>query len=130
MKKYSLIIREMLTDGIMGGVFIICGISGIFKPVSLFSVIIVTLVFLAEVISIIFRLKNKFDVWDETARLHYADARRITLNTLVLFLHIMAIVTIAFRITISINAYHIMILCGFVQLMLFTTFAIIEKRDA
>lgn len=130
MKKYSLIVREMLTDGIMGFVFMICGISGLFKPISLFSVIIVTLVFIAEVFAIIFRLKNKFDVWDETAKSHYAEARRTTLNILVISLHVMVILGLLFKTNISINAFHIMALCGFIQLLLFTSFAVIEKRDA
>ena len=129
MKKYSLIVREMLTDGIMGFAFIICGISGLFKPASLFSVIIVTLVLIMEIISIIFRLKNKFDIWDETAKSHYAQARRITLNILVVSLHIIIIGGILFKTNISINAFHLMPLCGFIQLLLFTSFAVIEKRD-
>ena len=129
MKKYSLVVREMLTDGIMGLVFMICGISRLFQPISLFSVIIVTLVFITEVTAIIFRLKNKFDIWDETAKSHYAQARRITLNVLLLFLHITIICGLLLKIDISINAFHIMTICGFIQLLLFTSFAVIEKRD-
>lgn len=129
MKKYSLVVREMLTDGIMGLVFIICGILGIFKPISLFSVIIVTTVFIAEVAAIIFRFKNKFDIWDETAKSHYAEARRITLNILVISLHVVIILGLLFKTNISMNAFHIMTICGFIQLLLFTAFAVLEKRD-
>ena len=130
MKKYSLIVRELLTDGIMGFVFIICGVMGMFRPITMFSVFMVNISLAIEIIAIILRCKNKFEVWDEVARVHYAEARRITLNALVLILQIMLILGLCFNINISINAFHIMILCGFIQLMLFITFTMIEKRDA
>lgn len=130
MKKYSLIVREMLTDGIMGFVFVVCGIMGIFRPVTLFSVFMVNISLAIEIIAIILRYKNKFEVWDEAARTHYAEARKITLNVLIVVLQIMLIIGLCFNFNISINAFHIMILCGAIQLMLFTTFTMIEKRDA
>ena len=130
MKKYSLIVRELLTDGIMGIVFVVCGIMGIFKPITLFSVFMVNISLVIEIVAIILRYKNKFEIWDEVAKMHYAEARKITLNVLVVALQIMLIIGLCFNVNISINAFHIMILCGTIQLMLFTTFTMIEKRDA
>lgn len=130
MKKYSLIVRELLTDGIMGLVFIVCGIMGIFRPITLFSVVMVNISLAIEIIAIILRYKNKFEIWDEVARMHYSEARKITLNVLVIVLQIMLILGLCFKVNISINAFHIMILCGAIQIMLFIAFTVIEKRDA
>lgn len=128
-KKYSLIVREMLADGVIGLAFVVCGVMGLFKPYTLFSVLVVNVALVLEIIGIILRQKNKFDVWDEVAKSHYAEARKITLYSLVIILHVMLILGLWFKFNISINAFHIMILCGAVQLMLFVTFTMIEKRD-
>lgn len=130
MRKHSLILREFLTDGVMGAAFIICGIMGIVGPISLLTVIISAGAFVVEVISIILRYRKKFDVWDEAARLHYADARRVTLNIIILGLLLSGIFFLAFRFTIQINAYHIMIICGAIQVLLFSMFTFFEKREA
>lgn len=128
--KHSLIVKELLTDGIMGFVFLIIGITGLIMPPTLISVIIVYTVFVAEIIAIIMRLKKKFDIWDETAKVHYATARKITIDTLVFILHICIILFIAFHISIEINAYHLMIICGAVLLIQSASFIILEKRDS
>ena len=84
---------------------------------------------IVEVISIILRYRNKFDR-DETARLHYADARRVILNIIISGLLLLGIFFLAFRFTIQINAYHIVIICSVIQVLLFSMFTFFEKREA
>ena len=129
MKKHSLILKELLTDGFMGTGYVIIGIIGLFAPISLPTVILMYTVLAAEIIAIIMHLKNKFDVWDETAKEHYMSARRLTLGLLVLVLQILIILFLCLQISVSINVYHIMIATGLVQILLTGSFIYFEKRD-
>ena len=135
MKKLSLTARELLTDGSLGLGFLIAGIICTFRPVSLPALIVLDIAVVIEVLGIIFRFKGKYDVWDELAKAHYAKARKITLNTIMLILRIAIILWLflaLFEIDFSFEftVWHLMIVCGFIQILTPIIFAVIEKRDS
>lgn len=127
-KKNSLVKKELMSEGVLCSSLIIIGIIGLFLPTNLFSVIIASVVFVVEIILLIIFRKSNFEIWDETAKTHYATARRITIDTLIIILHIFILIFNFFKISMEINTYHIMIITGSIMLIQMLVFIILEKR--
>lgn len=129
MKKHSLIEKELLTDGIIGLVFLAIGIVGLIKPATLFSVVFAFAIVVVQIIAVIISFSKKFDTWDEMAKTHYATVDKIVNRVSILALLICIVVLNYFNISIEINACHLMIIYGSILLLQATLFIILEKRD-
>lgn len=129
MKKHSLIEKELLTDGIIGLVFLAIGIVGLIKPATLFSVVFAFAIVVVQIIAVIISFSKKFDTWDEMAKTHYAIVDKIVNRVLILALLICIVVLNYFNISIEINACHLMIIYGSILILQATLFIILEKRD-
>lgn len=128
MKRYSLIEQELL-DVLFFSMYIIIGVFGLINRNTIISLVTACLALVLILAISIVRLKRTFDVWDETAREHYAIARRITLKIVGCVFSMTIILFLIFRYEFVINAFHLMIIWGSIELLPSIVFIILEKRD-
>ncbi len=84
-------------------------------------------------LSLLMITKVKSDVWDETAEEHYAKAHRLTFRLVsraVLAIMIVLTVLEAMQISFELRAGHLWIFYGVMHMILWGSFAYVEKRDA
>lgn len=137
MKKMSLVKCSLIS---LGGLGIPCIIYGsiqlmvanglLGKPVKFVAaaIVIVIMLLFALVLS-----KVKSDVWDETAKEHFAEAHRLTLRIVLRAVLVIMIVLSALegmQKSFVLRAGHIWIFYGVIQLVFWGSFAYVEKRDA
>jgi len=141
-KQMSLTAKELFTNGITGIIFILCGVviavneSAVeLPPIVKWSVIALAMGML--ILRIIVNHTVTYDVWDETAKLHYEKARKIIFNFLHGFL-LGAGITMLFcevaeiwpELSFKISAGYFLIFYGIMNLATAITFIVLEKRDA
>lgn len=129
MKKHSLIEKELLTEGIVGLVFLLIGVVGLIKPATLFSVVFVFVIVAVQIIAVIMSFSKKFDTWDEMAKTHYATVDKVVNRISILALLICIVVLNYFNISIEINTFHLMIIYGSISIFQAALFITLEKRD-
>lgn len=128
MKKHSLVEQEIL-DAFVYVMYIILGVIGLINRESIISLVIAGLAIVLFFAVIIMRFKRKFDVWDETAKEHYATARRISLLILKCIGFVLVILGLIFRLEFTVGAFHLMIALGCSSILPSIVFIVLEKRD-
>lgn len=141
MKKMSLTVKMLLTDGVTGAYFILLGVSALLGKMSNFpkAVLIAGIVLALGLLifTIVVRRNWKFDVWDETAKEHFANAREIVFDFtrgLILGVSVSLLIVVELlKVNLAIfqlSGWHLMIIYGMTELALAIIFAVLEKRDA
>ena len=141
MKKMSLTVKMLLTDGVSGAYFILLGVSALMEKMSNFpkAVLIAGIVLALGllVFTSVVRRNWKFDVWDETAKEHFSYAREIVFEFtrgliagvacgLLIGVELLKVNLAIFQL----SGWHLIIIYGITELALAITFAVLEKRDA
>lgn len=137
MKKMSLIKCTLISCGGLGIPCIIYGIiqlmvaNGLLgKPVRTIAAVLVIASMLLFMLVI---LKVKSDIWDETAKEHYAEAHRITLRIVSRAVLVISVVLSALegmQKSFALRVGHVWIFYGVMEMVLWGSFAYLEKRDA
>lgn len=136
-KTYSLTMTEVLkmANGLLS---VVLGVVKLMNPTTPIGVGI-TKVLLGMVLVLVlvcwgFRLKGKFDIWDEGAKEHYDTAKKNVFDfasgliggaaVAWILIHLVGI-----EFSIALNAWHLLIVYGLVELGLSVNFIILEKRE-
>lgn len=129
MKKMSLVTKELLTNGLVWLSTIIAGICYGLIPNSEVTLIVFELVVSLSVIALLIEKNSQdFEVWDELAKEHNAEARRITFKCIGIFLVIGVLFMNIFEISFTIYSWHLFIFVGLINLVRTSVFIILEKR--
>jgi len=128
-KKYGIVQKTLITDGIAYSGTILMGILCTVKEPQLWTVIIGTIILVITAISFLFR-KVKTEPWDEMTKEYYNEARKITMNLIYLMIVVLGLILGITRNGITITSSTILIIAGFIGL--FQTFAYvwIERKNS
>jgi len=137
MKKLSLVKHNMIGNGGLGISCIIHGSAQLMGAYGLLGKnvkpIVSIVAMVCMLLCVLLLLKIKTDIWDETAREHYAEAHKIAFGLVHKILLVMTVVISALeglQKAFTLRAGHVWIFYGFIHLLLWGCFAYVEKRDA